>query len=97
MTTVPQTPDSRSRIRLTPGTTALLQLALGAALISFSPVLVNVAHVGPTVSGFYRLLFGGLALALIVLVGPGGVTWRWPPWPASSSPRTWRYGTAASC
>jgi drug/metabolite transporter (DMT)-like permease len=58
----------RSRRRLTPATTALLQLALGAALISFSPVLVNVAHVGPTVSGFYRLLFGGLALALIVLL-----------------------------
>jgi drug/metabolite transporter (DMT)-like permease len=31
-------------------------------------VLVNVAHVGPTVSGFYRLLFGGLALALIVVL-----------------------------
>jgi len=52
-------------------TRALLQLALGAALISLSPVLVNVAHVGPTVAGFYRLLFGGLALALIVLVRRG--------------------------
>ncbi len=68
MRTVPQTTHLRSRRRLTPATTALLQLALGAALISFSPVLVNVAHVGPTVSGFYRLLFGGLALALIVLL-----------------------------
>jgi drug/metabolite transporter (DMT)-like permease len=66
MTTLPRTADYRSR--LAEGTSALLQLALGAALISFSPVLVNVAHVGPTVSGFYRLLFGGLALALIVLL-----------------------------
>ena len=63
-------PSMRPRLRgkLTPATKALLQVALGAALISFSPVLVNVAHVGPTVSGFYRLLFGGLALTIIVLV-----------------------------
>lgn len=65
---IPPAVAPASRRRLPPGTRALLQLALGAALISFSPVLVNVAHVGPTVSGFYRLLFGGLALALIVLV-----------------------------
>ncbi len=67
MTIVPPTMH-RFRGKLTPATAALLQLVAGAALISFSPVLVNVAHVGPTVSGFYRLLFGGLALALIVLV-----------------------------
>ena len=34
----------------------------GAAMISFSGVYVKWAHVGPTVSGFYRVLIGGLVL-----------------------------------
>lgn len=71
LTMIPPAVASASHRRLQPGTAALLQLALGATLISFSPVLVNVAHVGPTVAGFYRLLFGGLALALIVLLRRG--------------------------
>ncbi len=34
----------------------------GAVMISFSGVWVKVAHVAPTVSAFYRVLFGGLLL-----------------------------------
>lgn len=31
-------------------------------MISFSAVFVKLAHVGPTMAGFYRVLFGGLLL-----------------------------------
>jgi drug/metabolite transporter (DMT)-like permease len=34
-------------------------------MISFSPVFVKLAHVGPTVAGFYRMLFGGLILTAL--------------------------------
>ena len=47
-----------------------LRLFAGAIMISFSPVFVNLASVSPTVSGFYRVLIGGVALAaFIVLTG----------------------------
>jgi drug/metabolite transporter (DMT)-like permease len=46
-----------------------LQLLAGAFLISFSAVFVRIAHVGPTMAGFYRTFFGGLVLALVTLVG----------------------------
>jgi drug/metabolite transporter (DMT)-like permease len=36
-------------------------------MISFSPVFVKLANVGPTAAGFYRMLFGGLFLLIIVL------------------------------
>ncbi len=45
----------------------ILYLVAGAVMISFSAVFVKLAHVGPTVAGFYRMLFGGLILATIVL------------------------------
>ena len=45
-------------------TLGLVQLSLGATAISFSAVFVKVAHVGPSVSGLYRVLFGGLFLLL---------------------------------
>ncbi len=45
---------------------ALLRVAAGAMLISFSPVFVRVAHVGPTTAAFYRMLFGGVGLAVLV-------------------------------
>ncbi len=35
----------------------IIQLAFGASLISFSAVFVRLAHVGPTVAGFYRMIF----------------------------------------
>ncbi len=54
----------------------------GAALISFSPVFVRVADVGPTMAGAYRCLFGALALAVVVRVrrervfqGAGPLLW----------------------
>lgn len=42
------------------------QLTVGAVLISFSGVYVKIAHVTPVVAGFYRMLFGGLALLGLV-------------------------------
>ena len=42
--------------------TAFLHLTAGAVMISFSGVWVKVAHVPPTVSAFYRALFGGIFL-----------------------------------
>ncbi len=44
-----------------------LRLFLGATLISLSPVWVKLVSVSPTVSGFYRVLIGGGALALYLL------------------------------
>jgi len=43
-----------------------VQVASGAALISFSAVFVKLAHVGPATAGFYRMLFGGLILLLLL-------------------------------
>lgn len=45
-----------------------LRLYVGAALISLSPIWVRLASVAPTTSGFYRVAFGGAALALILIV-----------------------------
>ena len=45
-----------------------LQVTGGAVMISFSAVFVKAAHVGPTMAGFYRVLFGGLVLALILKI-----------------------------
>lgn len=47
-----------------------VRLFAGAVLISFSPVFVKLVSVSPTTSGFYRVLLGGTALALfLVLTG----------------------------
>ncbi len=46
-----------------------LRLFVGAALISLSPVWVKLVSVSPTTSGFYRVLIGGVALALYLAVG----------------------------
>lgn len=43
---------------------AALMLAAGAALISTTGVLVRYANVPATISGFWRMAFGGVALAL---------------------------------
>ena len=45
-----------------------LRLFAGAAMISFSPVWVKLVSVSPTTSGFYRVFFGGVALALYLVV-----------------------------
>ncbi|MCZ6560988.1 MAG: DMT family transporter [Gammaproteobacteria bacterium] len=47
---------------------ATLRLLTGAVFISFSAVFVRLLSVPPTVSAFYRLLFGGGFLLLYVLV-----------------------------
>jgi drug/metabolite transporter (DMT)-like permease len=46
----------------------VLPVMAGAAMISFSPVFVKLAQVGPTTAGFYRMLFGGLLLAALLLI-----------------------------
>jgi drug/metabolite transporter (DMT)-like permease len=57
--------------------TAISHLLAGAVMISFSGVWVKVAQVAPTVSAFYRVLFGGLFLLM-------GACWKkeitWKGW-----------------
>ncbi len=48
---------------------ARVRLFTGAALISLSPVWVKLVSVSPTTSGFYRVLIGGVALAIYLIVG----------------------------
>ncbi len=45
-----------------------LRLFMGAALISLSPVWVQLVDVPPSTSGFYRVLFGSIALVIYLLV-----------------------------
>lgn len=52
---------------------ALLQMILGAAAISTTSIFVKLAHVGPTMSGFYRMGMGG-AMLLFGLLALG--QWR---------------------
>jgi drug/metabolite transporter (DMT)-like permease len=47
---------------------SVLMIIIGAVMISFSGVYVKLAHVSPTVSGFYRMFFGGICLTLIVIL-----------------------------
>lgn len=54
---MPAPPESRV-------TRALIQLVLGAIMISFSGVWVKLSHVTPTVSAFYRVFIGGVLLLL---------------------------------
>ncbi|MFH1057502.1 MAG: DMT family transporter [Pseudomonadota bacterium] len=51
----------------------VLPVMTGAAMISLSPVCVKLAHVGPTTAGFYRMLFGGLMLAALLLITRQGL------------------------
>lgn len=46
----------------------MLELVIGAVMISFSAVFVKLVHVPPTVSGFYRVFFGGLILLIFMLL-----------------------------
>ena len=50
-----------------------LRLFIGAALISLSPVWVRLSDVAPSVSGFYRVVFGSLALVIYLLVTRRGL------------------------
>jgi drug/metabolite transporter (DMT)-like permease len=55
-------------------------LIAGAALISTTGVLVRYADVPPTVSGFWRMAFGGLMLAGFLLVTGQWLRARWRDW-----------------
>jgi drug/metabolite transporter (DMT)-like permease len=54
---------------------AVFYLASGAIMISFSGVWVKVAHVTPTIVGFYRVFFGGILL-LVATVCKREISWR---------------------
>lgn len=61
---------------------ALLMLTAGAALISTTGVLVRYADVPATVSGFWRMAFGGIALTIALLMlrqwqRAGRSDWLW--------------------
>ena len=45
----------------------MLNLILGAVMISFSAVFVKLVTIPPTASGFYRMLFGGLILLGVLM------------------------------
>ncbi len=45
-------------------------VATGALMISFASILTRLSDVAPTTSGFYRMLFGTLALAALLWVRP---------------------------
>jgi drug/metabolite transporter (DMT)-like permease len=55
------------------------QMLTGSILISFSAVFVKLSHIGPTMSGFYRLLFGAGFLCVIVLIKRDSVWKGWGP------------------
>jgi drug/metabolite transporter (DMT)-like permease len=61
---------------------ALVQMILGAIAISTTSLFVKLAHVGPTMSGFYRMGFGGLMLlvGLVALRQWQGLRWRDIAW-----------------
>jgi len=56
----------------------LLFLVAGALVLSFSPVFVKVAAVGPAIAGFYRVLIGGIILLILSAI-KREVLWNgWP-------------------
>ena len=68
---------------------ALLSMLAGAALIGTNGLMVRWAGTPPTISAFYRMLFAGLMLALLVVVRrdwrplPRAV-WLWSLLPAGA-------------
>ena len=49
---------------------SILLVIAGAVMISFAAVFVRLADVAPTTSGFYRMLFGAIALLALIGVQP---------------------------
>lgn len=47
-----------------------LLVTSGAVMISFAAVFVRLADVAPTTSAFYRMVFGGLTLLLLIALRP---------------------------
>ncbi len=64
-----------------PSLRALGYIIFGAAMVSFTSVFVELAHVGPTVSAFYRMLFGGLILLGITLLRGDRLWFGWKSLP----------------
>lgn len=48
----------------------MLMVTAGAVMISFAAVFVRLADVAPTTSGFYRMVFGGAGLLILIAVQP---------------------------
>lgn len=46
----------------------LLKLLIGSVCISFSPVFIKLAAISPDSAGFYRMLFAGLSLLVLMLL-----------------------------
>lgn len=59
-------------------TPTVLVLA-GAVILSFSSVFVELSNTGPTVSGFYRLLLGGVILIAVTLLRNNTLRVGWRP------------------
>ena len=59
-----------------------LRLFAGALMISFSPVFVKLTSVAPTTSGFYRVLFGGVVLAVYLAITRRRLTFSAKAWMA---------------
>jgi drug/metabolite transporter (DMT)-like permease len=59
-----------------------LRLFAGAVMISFSPVFVKLTSVAPTTSGFYRVLVGGLVLAIYLALTRRRLTFSAKAWTA---------------
>lgn len=57
-----------NRENFTPTLRALGFIVLGGSILSFTPVFVNLANVGPSVSAFYRMFFGGIILIAVTLL-----------------------------
>lgn len=46
----------------------LFRLLIGSVCISFSPIFIKLADVPPDTAGFYRLLFAGISLSVLMLL-----------------------------
>lgn len=56
---------------------AVLMVAIGSIMISFSSVFVKLSEVGPITSGFYRVFFGSLILLPLGLFYKGSLNIGW--------------------
>jgi len=70
---------SRPGSRLSQSQIGTLQMLVGTVLISFSAVFVRVSHIGPTMAGFYRMLFGAVFLLSVVVIKRETLWKGWTP------------------
>lgn len=63
-----------NRFNTSSSTHTIVYIILGASMVSFTSVFVELANVGPSVSAFYRLAFGG-GILLIVALFRGDQLW----------------------